>query len=124
MVTEPISVESEGQGREVVNLELRAQGRDYLLSIGGGDDHVGAVAVASPEKTELMVIPPHKEGPLARAAARLVAEKSGRHCVAIAGIHQDNITPEEIQAVLRNFEIALERLVSRVFSPHESGSHE
>ena len=124
MVTEPIAVECEGQGRESVKLELRAQGRDFLVLIGGGEDHVGAVAVASPEKIEMMVIPPHKEGPLAQTAAQMVAQKSGRNCVAVAGIHQDNITSGEIQAVLRNFHVALERLVTRVFPSQDKGEHE
>lgn len=106
-----------GEGRLAVRLELRPQGRDLLLLIGGGAVHAGAVAVASPAGgtagepcDELAVVPGHKEGPLAREGARRLAAASGRTCVAVAGIHQDHATPGEIAAIVAHARDALHAL--------------
>ncbi|HPF34047.1 MAG TPA: hypothetical protein P5571_07330 [Candidatus Krumholzibacteria bacterium] len=106
-----------GAGRAAVWLHLTEQGRDLVLRIGGGDAHVGAVATVSPAGgtageacEELAVVPGHKEGPLALAAARRLAAAGRRTCVCVAGIHQDAITPAEIAAVLAHVEAGVERL--------------
>ncbi len=106
-----------GEGRLAVRLELRAQGRDLLLLIGGGAVHAGAVAVVSPAGgtagepcDELTVVPGHKEGPLAREGARRLAAASGRTCVAVAGIHQDHATAAEIATIVGHARDALHTL--------------
>jgi hypothetical protein len=106
-----------GEGRLAVRLELRAHGRDLLLLVGGGSVHAGAVAVVSAAGgtagepcDELAVVPGHKEGPLAREGARLLAAASGRTCVAVAGIHQDRATPAEIAAIVSHARAALHAL--------------
>jgi hypothetical protein len=112
-----ILVQRAGSGRTEVFLELRAQGRDFLLLIGGGQTHVGAVAVVSAGAAEVIVVPGHKEGPLASRCARKVALASGRTCAAVGGIHQDQATREEIEAIVANVEQALQQLLARAF-PH------
>lgn len=106
-----------GEGRTAVWLDLAEQGRDLVLRIGGGDAHVGAVAVVSPAGgtggegcEELSVVPGHKEGPLALAAARRLAAAGRRTCVCVAGIHLDAITPEEIALVVSRAEQGVARL--------------
>lgn len=106
-----------GDGRTAVWLDLAAQGRDLVLRIGGGDAHVGAVAVVSPAGgtggeacEELSVVPGHKEGPLALAAARRLAAAGRRTCVCVAGIHLDAITPAEIALVVARAERGVETL--------------
>ena len=100
-----------GQGREKVEMSLEARGRDWVLTIGGGDTHVGAVAVVGALGQQgrhlhesLEVVPGHKEGPLALAAARKLAAATGRTCVCIAGIHQDDATASEIRGIVANVE--------------------
>lgn len=104
-----------GSGRTAVRLELRNQGRDLLLMITGGEAHVGAVAVACADGTELVVVPGHKEGPLASECAEVVARASGRTCAAVAGIHQDHATEKEIQSIVVNVQQALETIIRRAF---------
>jgi hypothetical protein len=110
-----------GQGREEVTLRLEAQGRDLVLSIRGGEAHVGAVAVRSPAggtrgeaHSALVLIPGHKEGPLAEAAASRLAVATGRTCVVIAGIHQEAATPAEISAIVANVRAGVEQLAARL----------
>ncbi len=107
-----------GTGRTSVRLELREFGRDLILHIGGGAVHAGAVAVShsgglgGEPATELITTPGHKEGPLAREAARTLAAASGRTCVVVAGIHLDDATGEEIDAVVANVTRAVEALTA------------
>jgi hypothetical protein len=90
-----------------------AQGRDLVVLITGGDAHVGAAAVAAPgEGIHAAVLPPHKEGPLARECAALLAEAAGCTVCAVAGIHQDEITKEEIAAIVANVREGAGRLAA------------
>jgi hypothetical protein len=94
-----------GARRTAIRLELVAQGRDLVLLITGGDAHVGAAAVAAPGSGGAVheaVLPPHKEGPLARECAALLADAAGCTVCAVAGIHQDAITKDEIAAIVAN----------------------
>lgn len=114
-----------GAGRCAVWLKVRSQGRDLQVSIGGGEAHVGAVALFAPPVVvdvdldvdldaepfqSLVVVPPHKEGPLAKEAARRLATAARRSCVAIVGIHQDDATRDEIAAIVANVRAGLAEL--------------
>ena len=86
-----------GTGRRAVRLELRPVGRDWLLLITGGRAHLGAAAVTEPgTEARFVVRGRHKEGPLAAECAQILAEATGTGCAAVAGIHQDRATAEEI----------------------------
>jgi gallate decarboxylase subunit D len=109
-----------GEGRTSVRLELREFGRDLILHIGGGAVHAGAVAVShrgglgGEPATELITTPGHKEGPLARDAAQILAAATDRTCVVVAGIHQDDATGEEIDAIVANVTRAVKELAVRL----------
>lgn len=104
---------SVGEGRTAIEMQALPQGSDWILRITGGDDHIGAVAVAEGGAVRCDVIGIHKEGPLAETCARRWAEVTGSVCVAVAGIHQDDITKDEIAAILRHVEQGLELLIQR-----------
>nr|MEE4266944.1 hypothetical protein [Candidatus Krumholzibacteria bacterium] len=113
-----------GQERTLVQLDLLSMGRDFVLLVHGGEVHAGAAALASPSHEELAVIPPHKEGPLALRCARRVARASGAHCAVVAGIHQNKVTPEEIAAIMRHVDLALDRLLARAFPSFNPTEHD
>ena len=93
-----------GSNRTCVNLELRELGRDLLLLVTGGEAHVGAVGVwpAASEGAPAAVteLPGHREGPLAGECAAALGRATGKAVVAVVGIHQDNATREEIEAIV------------------------
>jgi hypothetical protein len=103
-----------GRGRLAVNLEVRPLGLDLLVTVTGGQAHAGAVALAASGVAApgggLLVLPPHKEGPLAEECARLVSAAAGCTCVATAGIHQDGATSIEIAAIVANARVGIKRL--------------
>lgn len=106
-----------GRGRLAVELCWHEQGRDVVVTITGGAAHVGAVAVVSPQGgtageacRDAIVVPGHKEGPLALRAAERMAAVTGKTVVAVAGIHQDGATRHEIDAIVANVAAGVERL--------------
>ena len=96
----------EGTGRLCVKLELACQGQDLVLLLTGGEAHVGAVAVwdarQPTEPAKVTELANHKEGPLAGTCAEIVGRATGRTVVAVAGIHQDEATRGEIEAIVLN----------------------
>jgi hypothetical protein len=116
--------EIEGLERTLIQLDLLSMGRDFVLLVHGGEVHAGAAALAAPSHEELAVIPPHKEGPLARRCAQRVAQASGAHCAVVAGIHQDQVTPEEIAAIVHHVDLALDRLLARAFPSFNPAEHD
>ena len=116
---EPLARVRKGQARTAVELNLLGQGRDLLLLVTGGQAHTGAVAVARPDTgnepdtrfDKLITVPGHKEGPLAEHCARQLAQASGKVCVAVVGIHQDQATRQEIEDIVVHVKDGLQLLV-------------
>lgn len=88
------------------NLVIRVDsvGRDLLVRIEGGEAHIGAVAVAQLQdgrvETSQIVLGIHKEGPIATHAAHQIAREAECTVTSVAGIHFDNISKGEIQALV------------------------
>ncbi len=102
-----------GEDRTLVNLRIDPLGRDWLLRVTGGEAHVGAVATAAEGQVQLSVVGSHKEGPLAEICAGVWSRLTGRVCVAVVGIHQDQATRSEIDSIVDNVREGLDILESR-----------
>ena len=116
---EPVTA---GRGRTEVRLDLSPVGRDLLLLVTGGEAHVGAAAVAGigpggDSEIHAAILPPHKEGPLARECAALLSEAAGCTVCVVAGIHQDGATRGEIAAIVANVREAADRLARALSGP-------
>jgi 2-iminoacetate synthase len=76
-------------------------GEDLLCKLGGGVEHVGAVALAQWEsgraRTECLVVGHHREKDLALHAAHRLCKASRRSAVCVAGIHFDDLTADEVR---------------------------
>ncbi len=55
----------------------------------------------------------HREGPLARESAKVLAQATGKVCVATVGIHLDEATPEEIATIVNNVQQGLALMVAQ-----------
>ena len=113
-----------GSGRTRVRLTWRRWGRDLHVHVGGGDEHVGAAALAGRAAdgetyAETLCVPPHKEDRLALAAAKMLHAATGVNVCVSAGIHLAGITPAEIAEVTRNVESGIERLAGELRKPSE-----
>jgi hypothetical protein len=93
-------------GRIEIILEAKKIGNDYLLTLTGGKEHVGAVGIGHfDEKSQrasssVVTMPGHREEQLALQGARQVSRATKNTTVFVAGIHQENIGPEEIKDVV------------------------
>lgn len=93
-------------GKIKIVLEVKKVGEDYLLTLTGGEEHVGAVAVGLfDEKSQrasssVITMSGHREEYLALDGARKVSKATRRTSVFVAGIHQDNISYEEIRDIV------------------------
>jgi hypothetical protein len=105
-------------GRIEIILEAKKVGDDYLLTLTGGREHVGAVAVGLfDEKSQrasssVITLPGHREEQLALQGARQVSRATRKTTVFVAGIHQDNISPEEITDVVSAAEEMVENFIA------------
>jgi hypothetical protein len=95
-----------GAGRTRLRIGWRLRGADLCVHVGGGADHVGAVALVGQgpdgQPVEHSVrLPPHREEELALKAARTLHQATGRTVCVTAGVHLDDITPQEIEQVLQ-----------------------
>ncbi|MCQ1536054.1 hypothetical protein FTO70_10255 [Methanosarcina sp. KYL-1] len=93
-------------GRIELLLDAKKLGDDYLLTLTGGKEHAGAVAVGLfDEKSQrasssVICLPGHREEQLALQGARLVSRATRGTSVFVAGIHLDDISPEEIREIV------------------------
>ncbi|HEY3273394.1 MAG TPA: hypothetical protein VGJ92_06505 [Methanocella sp.] len=91
-------------GRIEVRLNARRVGKDLVVIIDGGQGHIGAVAAGTNcggmAVSSVLTVPGHRDDRIAKDAAERISKKFGCNCAVVAGVHYDNITPQEIKDVL------------------------
>lgn len=108
-----------GSGRTRLRLTWQRWGSDLHVHIGGGQDHIGAVALVGRDPSgeayaRALAVPPHKEGQMVgQAAERLHTAIGGNVCVT-GGVRLDDITRDEITLVRQNAEEGIEQLVRMI----------
>jgi gallate decarboxylase subunit D len=108
-----------GRGRTKVSLSAQLLGKDLIVCLFNGQGHLGAVAVAdfchaeNRASTSVITRLGHKDDVIASNAAHKLCRKLKKPVCAIAGIHLDAITKEEIAEIVRNCDLLVERLSKR-----------
>jgi len=96
---------SNTSGRLSISLRAIDVGSDLLVIITGGKAHIGAAAVGVTcgglASSSVISVPAHREDRVVKGAAEKLAKALNRSVVAVAGIHYDDITKEEIDETLR-----------------------
>lgn len=93
-------------GKIEIVLGAKKIGEDYLLILTGGEEHVGAVAaglfdeISQRASSSVITMPGHREEYLALRGARQVSRATRKTSIFVVGIHQDNISPEEIRDIV------------------------
>ncbi|HEY3360540.1 MAG TPA: hypothetical protein VGK06_01595 [Methanosarcina sp.] len=114
-------------GKIEVTLEAKKIGEDYLLILTGGEKHVGAVAVGLFEEksqrasSSVITMPGHREEYLALQGARQVSRATKKTSVFVVGIHQDNISLEEIRDIVSATEEMVESFIAFYEEEKEEG---
>jgi len=110
----------EGTGRTEVSLVVQTIGDDLFVRLFNGQEHIGAVALSEyhPEEnrasTSVITRFGHKDDSVAHMAAHKICRHLKKPVCAIAGIHLDNITKEEIEQIVKNCSTLIERYVKTV----------
>jgi hypothetical protein len=111
-----------GQYPHRVEALVVINGADVAVTIGGGSAyHIGAAAVAVPRPSladpnrisasaSVICVTGHKEDELARAAALRLAARFQRVVVVSAGLHLDDASPQDIDALTANFHALVEQV--------------
>ncbi|MBO4300437.1 MAG: hypothetical protein J5861_02425 [Desulfovibrio sp.] len=89
-------------GRLRIQMRILYLGQDLVVLISGGEAHLGAAAmgiVGHSVTTGLLLVPGHREDVLAQETADRMSKVLGFNVIVAAGIHYDNITPEEIRQI-------------------------
>lgn len=114
------------QGRYDLEASVRTIGQDLLMAVWGGEKpHIGAVSAAQPRPSlkdpartsssaSVICFLGHKEDELARRAALRLSAALNTRVVVTAGIHWDQLDQEGIRAVIRNFDLLIERVQERL----------
>ena len=93
-------------GRAELVLKQKQVGKDYVITLTGGEEHVGAVAVgvfdekSGHASASVISLPGHRDEGIALDGARLISEITKTATVFIVGIHLDNITKDEIDTII------------------------
>ena len=93
-------------GRAELVLDQKQIGNDHVLTLTGGEEHVGAVAVGMFDEknghasASVITLPGHRDEVIALDGARRVSEVTKAATVFIVGIHLDNITKGEIDKII------------------------
>jgi hypothetical protein len=87
-------------------LEWKKTGEDYVASLTGGDEHVGAVGIGFYDKeskrtsSSVITTPGHRETEIALNGAKAFSKACKATSVFIVGIHLDNIKLSEINEIV------------------------
>lgn len=102
-------------GGYLVLAQAQKMGSDLLLTVWGGDSHIGAVAMAQPRPSlkdpdkmsataSVFCYEGHKDDEVAKIMAVNIAGRLKRKVVVAAGLHWDDLTSIGIKQVIANIE--------------------
>jgi hypothetical protein len=110
----------EGSGRTKVFLSVQESGADLIVRLFNEQEHVGAVALSEYHNgvqrasTSVLTRFGHKDDSIAYMAAHRICRRLQRTVCAVAGIHLDAITEEEIGRISANCDRLVERYLDAV----------
>jgi hypothetical protein len=107
---------TEGRGRTKIQLAAYFMGNDLLVCISNRNAHIGAVAIGDFDpiskrtSTSVLTRLGHKDDTIAQKAAYLINKSIKKPVCVIVGIHLPNITGDEIEIILQNADILVNKL--------------
>ncbi len=90
-------------GSAELRIEATRLGRDLLVTLVGGDAHIGAVALAGSNQradAPVLAVPDHRDDVIAKEAASKIAKEFNCNCVVIVGIHVSNASRRQINEIV------------------------
>ena len=124
MPSKKLYMEKEGEGT-ALSLEATILGRDINVVLSGGIPHIGCTVISQPRlsltgddsascTTSVINVTGHKDDVICRMVSERLCREFQCTVVCSGGFHIDAIMPEQISAVQRLAQDALEGLVERL----------
>ena len=107
----------EGTGRTRVSLSIQSIGKDLIVRLFNKGAHIGAVALSEYHpgeeraSTSVLTRYGHRDDTVASMAAYKICRRLKKPVCAIAGIHLDDITKKEIEKIVENCKILVDRFL-------------
>ena len=107
----------EGIGRTKVSLSTQSIGNDLIVRLFNSQEHIGAVALSEYHfgeqraSTSVLTRFGHRDDSIAYMAAYQICRHLKKPVCAVAGIHVDDITEEEIEEIVSNCGILIDRFI-------------
>ncbi len=109
-----------GEGRTQVRVLASFLNNDPVICFYNDSPHVGAVAVGEFDHKEnrasvsVLTRLGHKDDAIAHEAAYLISKATKKPVCVVAGVHLDDITLPEIEAILVNARGLVAQIISRL----------
>lgn len=94
--------------------KLYQVGRDWLLAINGGDEHIGAVSLTDKAsgKTQHFSLYHHKELYITQPALQKLRHRLSGEVLVMGGIHYSDISKEQIEKIVFHADALTSDLIS------------
>jgi hypothetical protein len=120
------------EGGFLVEALWQRLGSDYLLTIWGGEAHIGAVAMAQPRPSladpdrlsataSVFCYVGHKEDQVVKEVSERLASALGAKVVVAAGLHWDDLKQEGILQIAKNVHALVDVIVKQEEIGREHG---
>jgi hypothetical protein len=112
---------TEGKGRDLIRARVLRMGEHILIAVGGGQEHIGAAALAEPGRSltdkrkttssaSVITRFGHKEDLIAREIAMSLASFLNQPVLVCCGIHFEHINGTEIANIEKNIHSLIAKL--------------
>ena len=84
-------------------IDVTHLGQDLLVTLVGGEAHVGAVALGGFRKrsyASVLTVPDHRDDVIAKEAASRISKELNCSCVVIVGIHVSNASEQQVSQIV------------------------
>ena len=104
---------SVGNGRYTVRLKSYNVGKDILIVITGGEeDHIGsATLIEKKDHLQTIIKKGHQDHVISERMANIIYDTIGKDLLVVCGIHIDDASKEEIDILIRNAQIYVNRFI-------------
>jgi hypothetical protein len=85
-----------------------------LVTLVGGDAHIGAVALAGPNQrvdASVLTVPDHRDDVIAKEASLRISRNLNCNCVVIVGIHVNNALVDQINEIIDGSFLLVDELI-------------
>ncbi len=124
MTSQPIIFQV-SEGGYSVSAQCQLLGKDLMITVWGGDPHIGAVAMAQPrpslkalDKTSatasVFCYVGHKDDEVAKMMAERIAAMLNTNVVVAAGLHWDDLTTNGIKQVITNIDKLIPQIIDGI----------